>query len=144
MTTPNNQSHYINNQEFHKALTEYCEVRNAALAAGKESPQVSNYIGECFLKIARGLGQKHNFRHYSYLNDMISNAVITCLKNMNSFDVSRGTSAFSYFTQTIFFSFLGTIKMEKQEESKRRHLFMQGNIDTFSSGEDEDFVIAYN
>jgi len=64
-------SHYINNAEFHAALTKYAEERKEALAAGKESPRIPEYVGECFLKIAAGLAQKHNFRNYSYIRDMI-------------------------------------------------------------------------
>lgn len=141
---PKNPDHYVNNSELKEALIEYARLRDEALAAGKEKPPVQNYVASCFLKIARGLGSKHNFRNYSYLDDMISDAVYTCLKNIDCFDASRGTSAFAYFTQCVYFSFLGSIKDEKKKEQTKRDLFFKGDYDTFDmNSEDEDFQMSY-
>ena len=141
---PKNPEHYVNNAEFKEALLAYAKERDDALAAGKEKPQVQNYIAACFMKIAKGLGSKHNFRNYSYLDDMISDAVFTCLKNIDCFDASRGTSAFAYFTQCVWFSFLGQIKDEKKKEQTKRDLFFKGDFDTFDMGsEDEEFQMSY-
>lgn len=138
-------THYVNNAGFHSALVQYKEQRDAAIAEGKDIPRIPEYIGACFLKIAEGLGQKHNFRNYSYLDDMIQVGVLTCVKNMNSFDTSRGTSAFQYFTQVVWYSFLGTIKRNKAEEQARRDMFFKGSYETYSLMEaDEDFNLTYN
>jgi DNA-directed RNA polymerase specialized sigma subunit len=97
------------------------------------------------MKIAKGLGSKFNFRNYSYLDDMISDAVFTCLKNIDCFDASRGTSAFAYFTQCVYFSFLGSIKNEKKKEQLKRDMFFKGDYDTFDlASEDEEFQLSYN
>lgn len=142
---PSNTNHYINNKEFHAALTEYLNARSTAEAYGTELPRIPEYIGECFMKIARGVAQKHNFRNYSYINDMISNAVLTCVKNVACFDPSRGTSAFAYFTQCVWFCFLGEINKEKKEMMKKREIFLSGDFDSFDvSEEDADYVMQYN
>lgn len=141
---PKNPDHYVNNIDLKAALQEYATERDAALAAGMPKPQVQNYIAQCFLKIAKGLGSKYNFRNYSYLDDMISYAVFTCLKNIDCFDASRGTSAFAYFTQCVYFSFLGSIKDEKKKEMIKREIFFKGDYDTFDLGsEDEEFQMSY-
>ena len=42
----------------------------------KESkPDVTNYIGECFLKIANHLSYRPNFINYTYRDDMISDGM---------------------------------------------------------------------
>lgn len=147
MKQPNGFSeHYIDNEQFKIALSEYADSRKEALSLGLPTPPVSNYIAECFLKIARGLGTKHNFRNYSYLDDMIQDAVFTCLKNVKSFDPSRGTSPFSYFTQCVWYAFLGTIKMEKRKEQLKRDLFFRGDCDTYSTqvaDEGGEFQLSY-
>ncbi len=136
--------HYVNNAIFKEELVKYYHARKAAETTGTEEPPIPDYIGLCFLKIARGLGNKHNFRNYSYLKDMISEAVIVCLKNVRSYDVTRDTSAFSYFTQCIFFSFLATIKKEKNEEKTKRDLFFRGEYDTYAhAGADTEFQLSY-
>ena len=40
--------------------------------SGSEPPRISNYIGECFLKIANGLSYRPNFINYTYRQEMIS------------------------------------------------------------------------
>ena len=44
--------HYVNNKEFLEALIVFKAKCAAAKEAGEQRPQISNYIGECFLKIA--------------------------------------------------------------------------------------------
>lgn len=142
---PKNPQHYVDNAKFKEALIEYHTAKLAAEAAGTEKPQVQNYIADCFMRIAKGLGSKFNFRNYSYLDDMISDAVFTCLKNIDCFDPTRGTSAFAYFTQCVYFSFLGSIKGEKKKEQLKRDLFFKGDYDSFDmNGEDEEFQMSYN
>ena len=58
-------NHYINNEEFLNALLEHRENVQKAKAQGTEPPQISNYLGECFIKIARHLSYKSNFINYS-------------------------------------------------------------------------------
>ena len=53
MTSTKKKSvHYIDNKEFHQAMIEWKELCKEAEEAGEEKPPVTNYIGECFLKIA--------------------------------------------------------------------------------------------
>ena len=39
--------HYINNPDFLAALINYQKLCDDAKAAGKDDPQIPNYIGEC-------------------------------------------------------------------------------------------------
>ena len=56
--------HYVNNKEFLEALVVFKTKCAAAKEAGEPRPQISNYIGECFLKIATHLSYKPNFVNY--------------------------------------------------------------------------------
>ena len=55
--------HYVNNADFLDALIIYKEKCDLAKKDGKQDPQIPNYIGECFLKIAehssRKIGRAH-------------------------------------------------------------------------------------
>lgn len=59
-------AHYVNNKEFLEAMTEWKEQCKDAEAQGDPRPPVSNYIGECFLKIANHLSYRPNFINYTY------------------------------------------------------------------------------
>ena len=70
-----NSSHYIDNKEFLKAMTEYRELRLEAEESGDEKPRVTNYIGECFVKIANHLAYKANFVNYTFRDEMILDGI---------------------------------------------------------------------
>ena len=44
--------HYVNNKEFLEAIVIYRNKCIAAEEAGEPRPRITNYLGECFLKIA--------------------------------------------------------------------------------------------
>ena len=51
----------------------------------KNKPPVTNYIGECFLKIANHLSYRPNFINYTYRDDMISDGIENCLQYLDNF-----------------------------------------------------------
>ncbi len=81
----NKQKHYINNEDFLKALVAYKESCIEAEKNGKSKPNIPNYIGECWMKIAEGLSHKPNFINYTYRDEMIS-AVHSVLTTVDSND----------------------------------------------------------
>ena len=72
--------HYVDNKEFLKAMIEFKEICNDSREKEIERPPVSNYIGECFLKIATHLSYRPNFINYTYREDMISDGIENCLQ----------------------------------------------------------------
>ena len=44
--------HYVNNKQLLEALIVYRAKVAAAAEEGKPKPRITNYLGECFLKIA--------------------------------------------------------------------------------------------
>lgn len=53
-------AHYVDNKKFFEALVEYRKQILQAQENNLEKPRVSEYIGECFLKIATHLSYKAN------------------------------------------------------------------------------------
>ena len=102
-TPPN---HYVNNAEFLAALLDYKAQVQKAKDAGLDIPPISNYIGDCFIKIARHLSYKHNFINYSYKDEMISDGIENCLAVVKNFDPEKSKNPFAYFTQIIFLSLI--------------------------------------
>ena len=69
------KQHYVDNKKFLEAMREWKEKCKEAEETGEERPQISNYVGECFLKIANGLSYRPNFINYTYKEDMISDEI---------------------------------------------------------------------
>ena len=98
--------HYVNNADFLEALVEYKKNCATAKKQGKQEPQIPNYIGECFLKIAEHLSRKPNFFSYSFRDEMIADGIENCLMYFRNFDPDKSKNPFAYFTQIIYFAFL--------------------------------------
>ena len=82
---------------------------------GKPTPQVTNYIGECFLKIANHLSYRPNFINYTYREEMISDGIENCLQYVHNFNPEKSDNPFAYFTQIIYYAFLRRIQKEKKQ-----------------------------
>ena len=89
--------HYVNNKDFHEALIEYKKKVNAAKEAGTPPPRITNYLGDCFLKIATHLSYRPNFVNYMFREEMISDAVENCVQYINNFNVER-SNPFAYLS----------------------------------------------
>ncbi len=79
-------------------------------------PQVTEYIGECFLLIAERLSTRPNFINYPYRDEMIGDAIENCLMYAANFDPEKSKNPFAYFTQITYFAFLRRIKKEKDQD----------------------------
>ena len=112
--TPAN--HYVDNSKFFEEMCKWKEkVIEAENLGETKRPPVSDYIGECFLKIAEHLSHKPNFINYDYREEMIGDGVENCLMYAHNFDPEKSKNPFSYFTQMIYYAFLRRIQKEKKQ-----------------------------
>ena len=107
--------HYVDNKVFLQAMIEWREKCAIAEDDGKQSPPVTNYIGECFLKIATHLSYRPNFINYTYRDEMISDGIENCLQYVKNFNPEKSKNPFAYFTQIIYYAFLRRIAKEKKQ-----------------------------
>ena len=107
--------HYVDNKKFLEAMIEFKKLCKLAEETGEEQPPVTNYIGECFLKIATHLSFRPNFINYTYRDDMISDGIENCLQYMDNFDPEKSKNPFAYFTQIIYYAFIRRIQKEKKQ-----------------------------
>lgn len=140
-----NPNYYLDKEQMREALREYRSQLFLSEQNETEPPRVSEYLGECFMNISKGLGMKHNFRRYSFVQDMIMDGVIKCLKGAKSFNpdmISERTgklvSPLGYFTQVCFFEFLKRIKEEESESNIKWALLLKADIDSYTTGGDDD------
>ena len=106
---------YVNNKEFYALLVEYKEKCKEAEESGDEQPRIPEAIGHAFLMIATRLSSKGNFVGYTYKDEMVSDGLENCITAVKSFDPSKSTNPFAYFTQIIWYAFLRRIEKEKKQ-----------------------------
>ena len=107
--------HYVNNKELLAALIDYRAQVAVAKSKDLPKPRISNYLGECFLKIATHLSYKPNFVNYMFRDDMISDGIENCVQYIHNFDPNKSRNPFAYFTQIIHYAFLRRIQKEKKQ-----------------------------
>ena len=107
--------HYVNNKEFLEALIVYRAKVEHAKDNDLPKPRITNYLGECFLKIATHLSYKPNFVNYMFREDMISDGIENCVQYIYNFDPAKSKNPFAYFTQIVHYAFLRRIQKEKKQ-----------------------------
>ena len=120
---------YVNNKDFLEEIINYRArvsthfIKQYGREPTKEGrskrwegkPPITNYLGECFLKIATHLSYKPNFVNYMFREDMISDGIENCVQYIHNFDPEKSKNPFAYFTQIIHFAFLRRIGKEKKQ-----------------------------
>ena len=128
-TKPKNKPHYVNNKEFLQAMVEWKERCKIAESEGKPQPPITNYIGECFLKIANHLSYRPNFINYTYRDEMISDGIENCLQYVHNFNPEKSNNPFAYFTQIIYYAFLRRIQKEKKQSHVKNKIIENMTVD---------------
>jgi len=135
------KEHYVSNKDFLAAMIEYKKLCKLAKKENRTKPPVTDYIGECFLKIANHLSYRPNFINYTFRDDMISDGIENCLMYLDNFDPVKSKNPFAYFTQIIYYAFVRRIQKEKKQVTIKHKLLTDSNFDdlTLQPGEDKEF-----
>ena len=127
--TKKKPEHYVNNKDLLDAII----IHRARISEAKErelpKPRISNYLGDCFLKIATHLSYKPNFVNYMFREDMISDGIENCIQYIHNFDPEKSRNPFAYFTQIIHFAFLRRIQKEKKQLEVKNKLIERSGYD---------------
>ena len=136
--------HYVNNKQLLEALIVY----RAKVAHAKENdlakPRITNYLGECFLKIATHLSYKPNFVNYMFREDMICDGIENCVQYIRNFNPEKSSNPFAYFTQIIHYAFLRRIQKEKRQMDIRAKIIERSGFDEVMSADGHYNASDYN
>lgn len=150
--------HYVNNKDFLDALIVYRSKveadffkRNGRKPTKEDrskhwegKPQITNYLGECFLKIATHLSYKPNFVNYMFREDMICDGIENCVQYIHNFEPEKSNNPFAYFTQIIYYAFLRRIQKEKRQLEVKNKILLKSGYEQVFHSDDNDFSSDYN
>ena len=142
-TDKKKKPHYVNNKEFLQAMIDWKKEVKDAEENDEPRPQVTNYIGECFLKIANHLSYRPNFINYTYREEMISDGIEICLQYIDNFDPEKSKNPFAYFTQIIYFAFVRRITKEKKQSLIKDKILKTSNIEDMVMVQEHDDAGVY-
>ena len=132
--------HYVNNKELLQALIVYREKVAHAKENDLPKPRITNYLGECFLKIATHLSYKPNFVNYMFRDDMISDGIENCVQYIHNFDPEKSRNPFAYFTQIIHYAFLRRIQKEKKQLDIKTKIIERSGFDEVMTVDDSSLA----
>lgn len=136
--------HYVNNRDFLDALVVFKKECARAKENGEPRPLISNYIGECFLKIATHLSYKPNFVNYMFREDMICDGIENCVQYIENFNPEKSSNPFAYFTQIIYYAFLRRIQKEKRQLEIKNKILTKSGYDQVFHTDSNDASSDYN
>ena len=123
--------HYVDNVYFLEIMSKYREEYVQAKDNDEITPQIPDFAGECFLKIAERLSHRPNFINYAFREEMVSDGIENCVMYASNFNPEKSSNPFAYFTQITYYAFLRRIEKEKKQ------LYIKyKTMDEFSSLED--------
>jgi len=105
----------------------------------KDTGKIGEELGKMFILIASNLSNKNNFSGYTWKDEMVSEAVLTCIKYCKNFDPDKSDNPFAYFTKYCYNSFIGYIKKQnrhgniKQTLYDNKDMIEDGNYYTYKS-----------
>lgn len=82
---------------------------------------------------------KGNFRGYSYLEDMKSEALMSLCRGVLKFDPNKSSQAFSYCTSIMTHAFLHLIEGEKKLRNIRDNILVQSDQNPSSAAQKDEF-----
>lgn len=126
--------HYVDGPAFYAAMIERRKQVNEAIANNEPKPQISEFIGECIMGIAQNLSRKYQFANYPFKDEMVADAIVHCMRYIDSFDINKSDNPFSYYTQAVYYQFLARIR----EERKHLYIKCKASMSGISSSELSD------
>jgi len=137
-----NPKHYVDNEKFFKEMKKWKQRILDAREVEDPDPPTTDYIGECFLKIATHLSYRPNFINYTYRDEMISDGIENCLQYVKNFNPEKSQNPFAYFTQIIYYAFLRRITKEKKQTHVRNKIIENTQYTSWTTMEGDDTVYS--
>lgn len=108
---------YLENSDI---LTELTEFRKKGI--------VSEELGIMIVKIANNYSKLGSFSGYTWREDMVSEAVLTCIKYLHNFNPDKSSNPFSYITTICKNAFINYITKQKKHSNIKDICFKNKDI----------------
>lgn len=132
------EKYYVDNARFYKELIEFIELSKKAEAEGKKPLPPNTYIGSCLMMIAKRVSTMRQFSQYSYLDEMVADAIENCITYIRNFNPSKSKNPFAYFTQIVYYAFIRRIQIEKKQAYIRYKGIMNAMATPLAEVDEED------
>ena len=134
--------HYVDNKLFFAEMEKWKTEIEESDEVDDLPPMVTEYMGECFYKIATHLSYRPNFINYTYREEMIGDGIENCIRYAKNFNPEKSKNPFAYFTQIIYYAFIRRITKEKKQTSIKQKIIDNTSTKTYDIMEGDDDVYS--
>ena len=132
--------HYVDNKLFFAEMEKWKSEIAESDEVDDQPPMVTEYMGECFYKIATHLSYRPNFINYTYREEMIGDGIENCIRYAKNFNPEKSKNPFAYFTQIIYYAFIRRITKEKKQSAIKQKIIDNTATPTYDVMEGDDTV----
>lgn len=111
-----------NNKECETMYVTNKEILDCISVWDKKKP-MPDELGRIFLLIATNLSNKNNFVGYTWKDEMIAEAVYTCVKYFKNFNQEKSVNPYGYITKICYNSFVNSIKKNNKHGQIKQELY---------------------
>lgn len=108
------KNYYIDKKTLYTLIVKYKTQKQDAIDEGKPVPRMPDDIGMAIIDMATRMGTKSNFSGYTFIDEMISDAIEDGVKAIEAFDPDKTDNPFGYLAITIYYAFIRRIQKEKR------------------------------
>ena len=142
----NEDAYYVDKSKFTEQVSIEAKTIREAKEKGTPIPPLSNYVSECIFKICTKLSYSQRFRNYTYIEEMVGDALLDCVAGVKNYDPTKQTrsgkpNAFGYFTQISWYAFVRRINLEKKNHEKTtryKNSLTVGDVSCQQIGHEDD------
>lgn len=131
-------TNYVDKQVFYDLLMVRRAELDEAEMLGEPKPQLNDEIGKIIFDIATNLSYRYNFINYTYRDEMVGDAIETCIRYVDNFDPEKSKNPFGYYTQICYFSFVRRINKEAQQQDIRKKMIKNIGVDESFATQQQD------
>ena len=89
------KQHYVDNKLFFAEMQKWKAEIDQSDEVDDLPPMVTEYMGECFYKIATHLSYRPNFINYTYREEMIGDGIENCIRYAKNFNPDKSKNPFA-------------------------------------------------
>jgi len=130
--------HYVDNKLFFAEMEKWKTEIEESDEVDDLPPKVTEYMGECFYKIATHLSFRPNFINYTYREEMIGDGIENCIRYAKNFNPEKSRNPFAYFTQIIYYAFIRRIQKEKKQSLVKQKMIANAGVENIMDQHEGD------
>lgn len=135
------RQNYVDKVALYNSIVEWKKQTAERAEQGLPPKRMPEEIGKAIMKISEGIGSRPNFRNYTFVDEMIQDGIVDAVRSVNTFNPEKSQNPFGYFSQVIWYAFLGRIGSEKKIQKTKIDSMMDPTQDFFDQMNGDDHNI---